>query len=124
MMSTEEQKTLDGHTLADDVRCVKCGNPPRTKLPSWARPGAVFAAKGRVYRIVTGRCSTNEGTHQNAHHRDYVRAYPVKGGAWKFPDTPTTKAAIAEALDSLHSLPRFFAADLESVIYIEPPVRS
>jgi hypothetical protein len=118
-----EERTLDlaGHSLSDDVVCVKCGNPPRRKLPAWATPGAIFALRGTVYRIVSSPCSTNEGTPGYSHFRDYVIAEPVKGDPWKFPEVPTPKAVVAEALGRLRALPRFFVPQLETVSRLVRP---
>jgi hypothetical protein len=123
MNEAEEERTLtcDGHTLSDEVTCVKCGNPPRKRIPAWAKQGAIFAMSGTVYRVVTLACSTNARTPGNAHFTDYIYAEPLKSIPWRFPETPSTEDAIAAALSRLRELPCVFAHELEHATRLVPP---
>lgn len=108
----------DEHRLGGGYRspCRGCGYI-RRRLPSWAKHGAIFALRGRAYRIVS--CgSSNRGTPCNMHRWDRVLASPLEEAAPTLPDAPCTKASVGEALDRIFALPEFTAEDLHAALHV------
>lgn len=108
----------DAHRIGGGYRspCRACGYV-RKRLPSWATPGAVFALRGGVHRIV-GRGSTNRGTPLNMHFRDFVRAVAVSVVEPAPPDTPCSKAVFGEFLKEYLATPQFEAEELEHALHV------
>lgn len=108
----------DAHRVGGGYRspCRGCGYL-RKRLPPWAKHGAIFALRGRAYRIVS--CgSSNGGTPGNMHFRDRVLAAPLDEIAPTLPDVPCAKAAVADALDQIFALPAFTAEDLQAALHV------
>jgi hypothetical protein len=89
----------------------------RFTLPSWAKPGVIFALNGVVWRIVA------TGAHNNTPRRqhdmpivEYVSCEPVSGERWNLPPAPCPKADLLESLHRLGDLRRFVADDLDKAL--------
>lgn len=89
----------------------------RRPLPAWVKHGAIFALRGKVYRIIS-IASTNGRVANHLHFDDYIIAGPTRGPKWSLPKEGSTVASLAESLRELHENPKFFVEDLDGAIHL------